>query len=716
MLSFVMSALITALVSFIFAFFVLLKNKKSKVNQFWFAVCFSVFIWEIGLFLELTAHSVTQALFYNKILYVGAILIPIFYFNFVVALLNIAKKKKRYIIVGYGLAFVFIVLNLFTKWFVSGVPPMFEFKYWVEPSYFYYPYFVYFVLYFTFSFSSLIQELKTQDALRRQQIKYVLLSGLFGVGGGITVFFPQFFNIYPFGNYFVILYIIIVAYAIVKHRLMDIRFVLRRYSVYTISLLSIILPAIVIKNIINNTFAITVDWVDYLVLIVAITFFPTIRDYYYRLANKYFFSSLYDAQAVIAGLSDKLSSTLLTQNIYRYINESLADSLHARSVGIFIFDESQRQYQVKHYFGDKKNEFSKFIEDKGFYTQYLKTNSPVIVEDIKKEVYVKYRKTVDLLTANEIEVLIPLKLRDKTIGLITLGIKESKDIYNDEDLALLEIIGAQSAIAIENALQYEEIKNFSQKLEKEVEIATYDLRAANQKLQQLDQAKSEFISIASHQLRTPLTVIKGYLSMLRDGNFGKLSRPQADSLQRVYESNERLIRLVENLLNISRIESGRLQPDYQVLRIEDLVGSVVEELKTAAKRKEIKLTFRKPSKRLAVVTIDEEKIRQAIMNLIDNAIKYTFRGGKVKVSVSKEGDYVKFCVADSGLGVSQAELPNLFKKFSRGTKTPLLNTEGTGLGLYVAKQMVDLHKGKIWVESEGRDKGSQFYFLIPINK
>ncbi len=277
------------------------------------------------------------------------------------------------------------------------------------------------------------------------------------------------------------------------------------------------------------------------------------------------------------------------------------------------------------------------------------------------------------------------------------------------------MVGAQAAIALENALLYNETKNFSIKLEKEVERATRDLRRANEQLKKLDAAKSEFISIASHQLRTPLTVIKGYISMMLEGNFGKLNKEEKASLDKVFESNERLIQLVENLLNISRIESGRMQFQFENGWLEKVVDSVIEELTLAAQRKGLRLDYIKPQQPLPQVKIDPEKIRQVIMNLIDNSIKYTKRG-HITIKLELAGKKVRFIVADTGMGISSEDLANLFKKFSRGTGTSLVHTEGTGLGLYVARMMIEAHQGKVWAESAGTGKGSKFCFELPAVK
>ncbi|MFA4941793.1 MAG: ATP-binding protein, partial [Patescibacteria group bacterium] len=355
----------------------------------------------------------------------------------------------------------------------------------------------------------------------------------------------------------------------------------------------------------------------------------------------------------------------------------------------------------------------KFLENKDLHEMFIDRNEPIVVEEVKHTFYNRKTKgMIDLLEKLNVDILIPLNVKDKTIGLMVLGSKESGDMYNDEDLRVLKIVSAQAAMAIENALLYGETLNFNIKLKKEIEKATEELRRANEELKKLDQAKSDFISIASHQLRTPLTVIKGYISMILENNFGKVEGSIRDPLVKVYESGERLIRLVENLLNISRIESGRLQFSYEVMPLEKIVDSVVGELSGYAAKKGLKLEYAKDEK-LPSIKIDEEKIRQVVMNLIDNAIKYTKRG-KILVSLKKEKNNIQFCVADNGMGISKEDLPNLFKKFSRGANTSTVHTEGTGLGLYVAKEMIDAHNGKIWAESKGKGKGSKFCFEIPI--
>jgi signal transduction histidine kinase len=314
----------------------------------------------------------------------------------------------------------------------------------------------------------------------------------------------------------------------------------------------------------------------------------------------------------------------------------------------------------------------------------------------------------------EVNLMVPFYLQEKLIGILFLGDKKSGDVYSLEDLRVLEIIASQSAVSINNAKLFEEQKHFAEHLKKEVDKATKELKIANIQLRKLDKAKSEFISIASHQLRTPLTVIRGYISMIEQGDFGIVSLKVKEPLDRVYKSTMRIIGLVEDLLNISRIESGRLKYDFKPTDLTALVSDVYEELKQQAKNKGLQFDFVKPEKEVPKIMMDEGKIREVIMNLTDNAIKYT-DSGFVRIKLDHDNDHVIFSVADSGRGLELDEIPLLFQKFSRAKGAQLMHTEGTGLGLYIAKNIIAKHGGKIWVESPGVNKGATFYIRFKIN-
>ncbi len=243
---------------------------------------------------------------------------------------------------------------------------------------------------------------------------------------------------------------------------------------------------------------------------------------------------------------------------------------------------------------------------------------------------------------------------------------------------------------------------------------TAELAEANKKLTRLDKAKTEFVSIASHQLRTPLSVIKGYLSMLIEGDFGRLTKKQKNIIGVVQQNTDRLIRLVNIFLDVSRIESGRFQINKGKNNLNQVLSGIIDQMKVEADQKQIKLNF-VPAQDLPDIYFDNDKIQDVMVNLIDNAIKYTPPGGRIEVRTKPMEGYVVVEVEDSGRGISYDELDQLFDKFKRGDGIYKVDTTGSGLGLYIAKKIIEAHGGNIWAESSGIGQGSTFKFTLPIS-
>lgn len=246
----------------------------------------------------------------------------------------------------------------------------------------------------------------------------------------------------------------------------------------------------------------------------------------------------------------------------------------------------------------------------------------------------------------------------------------------------------------------------------EIERLAKDLAKANSRLKELDQLKSEFVSIASHQLRSPLTAIKGYASLLIEGSYGKVPPAAKEALQNIFESTDLMVGSVEDFLNVSRIEQGKMKYDMSEFNISELAKDVFTEQKNIAEEKSLELKFNCKNDSI-LIKADLGKIKQIFTNLVDNAIKYTEKGS-ITVSVLLDSNVVRFSVKDTGVGLSKEDANKLFSKFSRAKGANKVNVQGTGLGLYVAKQMVEAHKGKIWVESEGAGLGSTFIVELPI--
>jgi signal transduction histidine kinase len=273
---------------------------------------------------------------------------------------------------------------------------------------------------------------------------------------------------------------------------------------------------------------------------------------------------------------------------------------------------------------------------------------------------------------------------------------------------------------------YEDLSKFEQEsIESIVDVITIALdksllygalRVANEKLRELDLAKSEFMSIASHQLRTPLAGIVGYLSMLGDGDYGKLDDSQAKVVKELYEASQRLVRLVNTFLNVTRIEAGRLTMNFTEVNLVEHVEAEVHELMPTAAKKKVILVWEKPKQSVITATADSDKIRDVFLNLVDNAIKYTPEGSVAVAIEQPDAATAHFTVHDTGVGIDPKDAASIFQKFVRGSGIARVQPNGSGLGLFIVKKIVEAHHGKVWMESEGPNKGSTFHVILPLQQ
>lgn len=267
-----------------------------------------------------------------------------------------------------------------------------------------------------------------------------------------------------------------------------------------------------------------------------------------------------------------------------------------------------------------------------------------------------------------------------------------------------------------------ERKEELQKMADSLAITNEKLKVANEKLKQLDRAKTDFINFASHQLRTPITSIKGFSSLLTEGSYGELAPQQKEAVKKIEIVTGRMASLVEDFLSASRIDSGTMQYEFEKCKIEDICQEVATTLFPKANSNKLYLKYEKPIAAMPELLIDGSKTRETISNLVDNAIKYTKEGG-VTMSLElaenqqlKTNDkrVVRVIVSDTGIGIPKEELAHLFAKFSRGLDIKRLTATGTGLGLFVGKSMIEKQGGKVWAESDGEGRGSRFIVELPV--
>ncbi|MBH0177983.1 MAG: HAMP domain-containing histidine kinase [Nitrospira sp.] len=283
------------------------------------------------------------------------------------------------------------------------------------------------------------------------------------------------------------------------------------------------------------------------------------------------------------------------------------------------------------------------------------------------------------------------------VGQLTMVFRQMTDSLKDRDHAVTQA--------------YRELEQLNRTLEQRVQQRTSELQTANNKLQELDRLKSAFVSVVSHELRTPMTSIKGYVENLLDGLTGALTDKQSRSLERVRHNIDRLTRMINELLDLSKIEAGRMELNLAPVPLLEIAEDIVESYQAAAREKSITLCT-SPHPPLPMVKGDADKLSRILINLIHNAIKFTPHGGTIHIEAQVRGNAVELCVIDSGSGIPPHELDKIFDTFYWSESAPV-EARGAGLGLAIAKNLVELHGGTIRVESV-LGEGSRFSFTVPI--
>lgn len=241
---------------------------------------------------------------------------------------------------------------------------------------------------------------------------------------------------------------------------------------------------------------------------------------------------------------------------------------------------------------------------------------------------------------------------------------------------------------------------------------TADLKAENERLRAENATKSELISVSAHSLRTSLTSMKWILKMFIDGDFGTLTPEQENFIKKAFDSDDRMIHVVNEMLSINHAEDTLDSMKTAPTDIIKLLDETVFDFTGESYKKGIELIFLKPAQIPAPISIDPEKMRVVFQNLIENAIKYSTKGGRVFVNVGEDADAVRISVRDTGIGITLADKANIFGKFFRAQNAKAQDSTGSGLGLYTTRKIVERHKGKIWFESK-QDEGTTFFVTIP---
>jgi K+-sensing histidine kinase KdpD len=415
-----------------------------------------------------------------------------------------------------------------------------------------------------------------------------------------------------------------------------------------------------------------------------------------------FYQETYDLKMVL----DAISDTLITDNdIEKIMSQSLhviTDAIRPSYAFLAVFDNEDRIYRTLNV--DISFDEQTVIQ----LLAYSKTtkDNPIMRDDFLE------KKLPEYFTTNDLSLVVRLGERDNPVGLLLFGVKQNGRTYTGDDIALLRISSTNIGIALDNAKKYEQISHFAETMHEEVLKATAKLRNANEKLKTLDALKDDFISMASHQLRTPAASVHEALQMLNHPMM-PLSKTDRARLEELAEaSSEHLVTVVSDMLSIARIQSGHFTVNKSPTILQNLVEKVLKQTSVLAEQKDIKIEQKLPSEPISV-HVDVAKMNEAFSNYIENAIKYSPEKTTVTISLQTDKNKVKFEIEDMGMGVPEDERDGLFTKFYRAKNARNEQPDGNGIGLFVVKSIANGHDGDVYYEPLPSG-GSKFGFWIPV--
>lgn len=440
-----------------------------------------------------------------------------------------------------------------------------------------------------------------------------------------------------------------------------------------------------------------------LALVLAVAYQP-VKNFFDLGTERLFFRTQYRTEDLLSSVSDTMTSTKSVSSLATDVTRDMYDALKAEYVFLLVEVKGVRTVGFAGGVRLTKRDEAEAIA----YAERLMTHA-------------KHDSPVDITPSQELDVqndlvhlAVVLPSYVDVSGVILLGEQKTGSGYTQRDINVLKTIANWVVIAARSTQSVLDIRELNTHLQQRIDDATKELRSSNERLKELDAAKDEFVSMASHQLRTPLTSVKGYISMVLEGDAGKITDAQRHLLSEAYASSERMVHLIGDFLNVSRLQTGKFMLETHPTDLARVIEQEVDAMQQIASSHGIKIRYKKPS-RAPVLVVDEGKIRQVLMNFIDNAIYYSPDSSVIDVSLKVEDGSLVCRVTDEGIGVPESVQKRLFTKFFRAPNARKQRPDGTGIGLYLARQVLDAHGGSVLFDPH-RGRGSTFGFRLPVKK
>ena len=685
-----LSALINAITTALLGTFVYCKDRTKPVNRNFalFYLCLSA--WSYAYFIWQISTVESTALFWCRVLMVGAIFIPVTSVHFTASLLNKYKENKKVLVFGYIFATVSFLFN-FTPLFVKSVSPKLSFKFWPDAGPTYGIFLVYFASYAIYAAYLMFKALPVLPGYRRNQVKYVLIGSIVGYLGGATNY-PLWYDIklIPFGNIFIAVGTAIIAYGIAKHRLLDINIVITRGIAYA-SIVFLIAGAYLgmvfgldsyFSALPGYNPALAHSLLFLVLLWVLIFILPEMRTKAIDMVRDRIFRGKYDYQKELMEASKEISSILNPEDLSRHVVERLRDVFQACKIAMLILDEASQEYRVMAEEGlDKEADILRFSA-KSHLAQLLKTADSILVDEEISEPTLKKK-----LSALETELIVPLMVKDTLVGMVLLGIKRGGHMYTQEDISLLSPLAGQLALTLEY-------------------ICTIDKVSDEKRYVGLGKASMRM----AHDIKNPLVPIKTFLQLLPEkypAEYKKMGEIDSEFTGHFYESAlngvERIDLLIQRALHYAR----HPEPIFSKVSLHRIIDDALTQEEIDIRDNKVNLVKDYFSTD-ATIEADADQLMELFSNLVSNSVDamQESKTRNLTISTKSKNHDVVITVADSGCGIPKNRLSAIFDPFIT------YKHQGSGLGLAIVRKIAEDHKGKAEISSE-ENKGTTVTITLP---
>ncbi|MBI4638033.1 MAG: GAF domain-containing protein [Candidatus Rokubacteria bacterium] len=687
----------------------LVRNPASRLNRVFAYFVSGMALWNFGVFMLRRAPDAPSAYFWEVVIFIGVIMLPAFYYHFVLIFLEATTRHRPTLVLAYAISFFFTAFNISgSPLFMKGV----TWTYWgwgPTPGPLFYAWLLSFNFYIIYGLRHLMKAYTGVDSsFRRNRATLIVLGTFVSLSGGfidltrtiLAKFFPTADQIYPVGIPANTIFALMLGISIVRYRLFDVNVAVKKVAIYSLLGAAITAALAFVTWATEQYFdmeGVSAVWVIGPVGLLITLLLTPLGQRLEVSIERLMFSRRRGCYETLLDLSKRMSGILDFGRLVDTLVHGLVRGIPVTHCVLMTHDAPTNSFIAYREEAtlDENLDVPAIRGDSPIVQWLTETESVLVKEEAKLNPKIARYFEMAEAELDEIKasLIAPLKIENKLSGILLLGEKLSGEIFDSQELEVLTVLANQAAVSLENARLYE------------------GLSISNARLKEASRLKSQFLANMSHELRTPLNSVIGFSKVLLNRLDGDLTERQEAYIRSVHHSSTHLLELITGILDFSRIESGKLEMRLEDVDLPDLVDECIESSVPLVKEKRLKLEKDLPLE-LPRARADRTKLKQVLLNLISNAIKFT-AAGRVVVRVRHEGDALHVSVADTGIGIPDADLPRLFEPFERLDSQVATQAGGTGLGLTISKRFVELHGGRVWAESRV-NQGSTFHFTLPL--